>query len=89
MVIKYLKPIVLFYNHKIDISKEYVEFSEKRLKNYKAEEKYANKEIAKHIVVKTFKERKEKGEFTGKYGQQNHKKTKQQYIFSLFEKLKK
>jgi len=69
----------------IDISKEYVEFSEKRLKNYKAEEKYANEEIAKHIVVKTFKDRKEKGEFTGKYGQQNNKKSEQQSVFKLFE----
>ena len=69
----------------IDISKEYVEFSEKRLKNYKTEEKYANEEIAKHIVVKTFKERKEKGEFTGKHGQQNNKKTEQQSVFKLFE----
>jgi site-specific DNA-methyltransferase (adenine-specific) len=69
----------------IDISKEYVEFSEKRLKNYKAEEKYVNEEIAKHIVVKTFKERKENGEFTGKYGQQNNKKSEQQSVFKLFE----
>jgi modification methylase len=69
----------------IDISKEYVEFSEKRLKNYKAEEKYANEEIAKHIVIKTFKDRKEKGEFTGKYGQQNNKKSEQQSVFKLFE----
>jgi len=67
----------------IDISKEYVEFSEKRLKNYKAEEKYANEEISKHVVVKTFKERKEKGEFTGKYGKQNNKKLEQQSVFKL------
>jgi site-specific DNA-methyltransferase (adenine-specific) len=64
----------------IDISKEYVEFSEERLKNYKLEEKYANEEIVKHIVVKTFKERKEKGEFTGKYGQQNNKKSEQKFF---------
>jgi len=69
----------------IDISKEYVDFSEKRLKNYKTEEKYANEEIARHIVVKTFKERKEKGEFTGKYGQQNNKKSAQQSVLRLFE----
>jgi site-specific DNA-methyltransferase (adenine-specific) len=69
----------------IDISKEYVEFSEKRLKNYKAEEKYANEEIAKHIVVKTFKERKEKGEFTGKYGKQNNKKLEHELNINLFE----
>jgi len=51
----------------IDISKEYVEIAEKRVKNCKAEEMYAYEEIGKHIVTKTFKERKEKGEFTGKY----------------------
>jgi site-specific DNA-methyltransferase (adenine-specific) len=69
----------------IEISKEYVEFAEKRLKNFIAEEKYANEEIAKHIVVKTFKDRKEKGEFTGKYGhRQNNKKSHQQSIFKLF-----
>ncbi|MGC8901153.1 MAG: DNA methyltransferase, partial [bacterium] len=69
----------------IDISKEYVEFCEKRLKNYNREEKYANEEISKHVVIKTFKERKEKGEFTGKYGQQNNKKMEQQSLFKLFE----
>jgi len=69
----------------IDISKEYVEFSEKRLRNYKTEEKYANEEIAKHIVVKTFKERKEKGEFTGKYGQQNNRKSEQRSVSKLFD----
>jgi len=53
------------------------------LKNYKAEEKYANEEISKHVVVKTFKERKEKGEFTGKYGKQNNKKLEQQSVFKL------
>jgi len=66
----------------IDISKEYIEFSKKRLKNYKTEEKYANEEIIKHVVVKTFKERKEKGEFTGKYGQHN-RKIVQQSVFKL------
>jgi len=69
----------------IDISKEYVKFSEKRLRNYKIEEKYANEETAKHIVIKTFKERKEKGEFTGKYGSQNNKKVEQHSVFKLFE----
>jgi len=57
----------------IDISKEYVEFAETRLKNYKLEEKYAIEEIRKHVVIKTFKERKERGEFTGRYGKQNGK----------------
>ena len=57
----------------IDISKEYVEFSKKRLKFYMMEEKIAKEEMAKHVVIKTFKERKEKGEFTGKYSQNNKK----------------
>jgi site-specific DNA-methyltransferase (adenine-specific) len=52
----------------IDISKEYVEFAKKRLENFKDEELIAYEEIVKHTVYKTFKERKEKGEFTGKYG---------------------
>lgn len=52
----------------IDISKEYVEFAKKRLENFKDEEPIAYEEIAKHTVYKTFKERKERGEFTGKYG---------------------
>ncbi len=55
----------------IEISKEYIEFAEKRLRNYKSEENYAKEEIAKHVVEKTFKERKEKGEFTGRYGPKN------------------
>ncbi len=54
----------------IEISKEYIEYAEKRLKNYKNEWQYAQEEIAKHIVEKTFKERKEKGEFTGRFGKQ-------------------
>ncbi len=52
----------------IEISEEYVKSAEKRLLNYKNERCEAEEEIAKHIVIKTFKERKEKGEFTGKYG---------------------
>ncbi|MGB9607802.1 MAG: DNA-methyltransferase [bacterium] len=52
----------------IDISPEYVEFARKRLENYEKEIKDAQEELAKHVVVKTFKERKEKGEFVGKYG---------------------
>jgi modification methylase len=52
----------------IDISKEYVEFAKKRLENFKDEEPIAYEEIVKHTVYKTFKERKERGEFTGRYG---------------------
>lgn len=52
----------------IDISEEYIKYSEERLKNYEREKKFVMEEIAKHVVKKTFKERKERGEFTGKYG---------------------
>jgi len=57
----------------IEISEEYVSYAEQRLKNYQSEIKYANDETAKHIVEKTFKERKERGEFTGRYGNKNNK----------------
>ncbi len=70
----------------IDISEEYCKFAGDRLKNYQNEEKFAKEEIAKHIVVKTFKERKQKGEFTGKYSKQDNKKLEQQLLFKLFEK---
>ncbi len=68
----------------IEISKEYIEFAEKRLQNYKSEEKYVNEERAQHIVEKTFKERKERGEFTGKYGRKNNKKGNEKSILDLF-----
>jgi len=56
----------------IDISREYVELSIRRLKNYKKEIKDVEKELRKHIVRKTFKERKEKGEFVGRYRKINN-----------------
>ncbi len=65
---------ILGYNFiGIEISEDYCKFAQERIRNYKNEEKFAKEEIAKHIVVKTFKERKQKGEFTGKYGRQNNK----------------
>ncbi len=70
----------------IDISEEYCKFAEDRLVNYQNEEKFAKEEMAKHIVVKTFKERKQKGEFTGKYGKQNNKNLEQPLLSKLFEK---
>jgi hypothetical protein len=38
-------------------------------------------EIARHIVLKTFKERKEKGEFTGRYGPKGIKKQQELILF--------
>ncbi len=57
----------------IDISKQYINFAEKRIKNYEKEIVFVQQEMTKHIVVKTFKERKMNGEFTGRYGPQNGK----------------
>ncbi len=65
----------------IEISREYAKFAENRLQNYENELKYANEEIAKHIVMKTFKDRKERGEFTGKYGGKNNKLADEQRTF--------
>jgi len=69
----------------IEISKEYVEFTEDRLENYMAEVDYANREISQHIVEKTFKERKEKGGFTGRYGPKNSKVNNGQKVLDLFD----
>ena len=51
----------------IDISEEYIKFSEQRLQNALSEKIAVEEEIQKHIVQKTFKQRKENGEFTGKH----------------------
>lgn len=55
----------------IDISKEYINYTKKRLLNYLNEKIDVEKELMKHFVEKTFKERKEKGEFTGKYSKKH------------------
>jgi len=65
----------------IEISDEYIKFAEERLKNYKKEEKFVKEEMAKHIVLKTFKERKERGEFTGRYGPKGNKKEQELILF--------
>ncbi|MFQ6056086.1 MAG: DNA-methyltransferase [Methanosarcinales archaeon] len=65
----------------IDISKEYVEYAQNRIKNYEKEIITAEKELSKHKVTKTFKERKEKGEFVGKY----KNKTENRKKISLFD----
>ncbi|MFN7065183.1 MAG: DNA-methyltransferase [Aquificaceae bacterium] len=51
----------------IDISEDYVLYAEKRLKDCEREWKRALEEISRHKVKKTFRERKEKGEYTGPY----------------------
>ena len=51
----------------IDISKEYIKDAENRLKNYLNDKKIVDKEISKHIVDKTFADRKNNNGNTGKY----------------------
>ncbi len=59
----------------IDISPDYVKYSIKRLKSYQKEIKDVKEEITKHIVRKTFKERKERGEFVGRHRKTNNQGT--------------
>lgn len=49
----------------IDISAEYIHQAQTRLANAEIERKSVNEELLKHIVSKTFKERKMNGEYTG------------------------
>ncbi len=73
----------------IEISEEYIKYAEKRLENYDRETRNVREEKAKHIVIKTFKERKEKGEFTGRYGPkdvENNKKQKESTLFDYIVK---
>lgn len=68
----------------VEISEDYIKSAESRLQNYRAELKYANEEMAKHIVMKTFKERKERGEFTGKYRKRSEGNNYEHKILKLF-----
>jgi len=51
----------------IDISKEYIKDAKNRLKNYLNYKKIVSDEVAKHTVEKTFADRKNGNENTGKY----------------------
>lgn len=51
----------------IDISKEYIQQAEQRLKNVLSEKEIVQGELQKHIVKKTFKQRKQNKEFTGRH----------------------
>ena len=51
----------------IDISAEYIECAKKRLDNSSSKKKNVQEELQKHFVTKTFKQRKENGEYTGKF----------------------
>ncbi|MBI4654547.1 MAG: site-specific DNA-methyltransferase [Nitrospirae bacterium] len=51
----------------IDISEEYIQHAKQRLQNASFEKKAIQEELQKHIVQKTFKQRKQNGEFTGRH----------------------
>lgn len=51
----------------IDISEEYIQHAKQRLQNASSEKKAIQEELQKHIVQKTFKQRKQNGEFTGRH----------------------
>jgi len=57
----------------IDISKEYIKDAKIKLKNYLNYKSIINEEISKHIVKKTFADRKNSNENTGKYRIKNKK----------------
>lgn len=65
----------------IEISEEYIKHARNRLKCYETELKIAEEEISKHLVKKTFKERKENGEFTGKYKLRSNEVKKAEGLF--------
>ncbi len=68
----------------IEIAPEYIQYAENRLRDYKAELRYANEESAQHVVTKTFRDRKERGEFTGKYRKRSAVEDDGQRALALF-----
>jgi modification methylase len=52
----------------IDISENYINSAKERLENYESENEKMNNEIAKHVVSKTFKQRKREKNYANKYG---------------------
>ena len=72
---------LLGYNYiGIDISKEYIDLAKKRLAQINNCVAIANEEKARHVVRKTFMERKMNGDFTGKFGAHQ----KERIIATLF-----
>ena len=66
----------------IEISEDYIDMANNRLENYNKDKKAIQEEISKHFVNKTFKQRKENGEFTGKFKKtQNEIKIIENLIF--------
>ena len=51
----------------IEIANEYIDTAKERLACFENERKAVNAELGKHVVTKTFTERKQRGEFTGRH----------------------
>lgn len=60
----------------IDISKEYTDFAETRVANCENERVEALSEKGKHVVTQTFSERKENGEYAGRFRLQKNTEEK-------------
>ncbi len=60
----------------IEISKEYAGSAETRIVNCENERKEALSEMVKHVVTKTFSERKKNGEYTGRFRIQKNSQEK-------------
>jgi len=72
---------LLGYNYiGIDISKEYIDLAKKHLSKMSDYADILIEETSRHIVRKTFKERKMNGEFTGKFGEYQ----KERFVATLF-----
>lgn len=69
----------------VELSKEYVDFAEARIVNCGNERKEALSEIVKHIVTRTFSERKENGEYVGRFKNKNNGLKEEQMAFKLRE----
>ena len=70
----------------IEIAQEYIDSATNRVICSENERGAVNAELAKHIVTKTFAERKQRGEFTGKYKTGDSKVDKEPQMLKLFEK---
>ncbi|MFC2026729.1 DNA methyltransferase [Chloroflexota bacterium] len=65
----------------IDISEEYINYTKDRLNIAISDKLIANEEIKKHIVTKSFKDRKAKGEFTGRFKPSNDSDAEELRLF--------
>ena len=69
----------------VEISTEYIEITENRLNHCENERKVVNSELGKHIVRKTFTERKQNGEYTGRFKNKKNSVKEEQMPIRLLE----